>query len=323
MGLIENITKTLEEKKKAIPSQVFFNHFYALSYYITNSEDQFDLKKIDYYNKLTLKNQSFELQECKKLLWNAWSTEYAYFLSNSIENLDFYKYSLHWNFPQAYYSIYLTMTAFHQTQGIANDQHEKSIKIFGNGIKDNHYPKSISFYSRGLYNDVQFEGLEDFNGFPKDFSVLSRVHDYESAQIQIASFLKSTRELNAKDKRKRAAKSNDKRFLTNNGTFRKKFSKQHWDLIYTSIPETTILNIIYRLRIKANYNSIETFMNAEIDFRKFHIYLGEIINYMNFIHEAYICKAIGNEKYEHILNDFIDHMDDKRSIKRYEVIQSL
>lgn len=308
-----------ERDRKAIPSKVFFNHFYAINYRIVNNEERFNLKKIDFYNRIKIKNLEFDLDTCRKLLWNSWSTEYAFLMTSNSENTDYYRFALHWHFPQIYYSIYLSMTAFHETQGIANDQHEKSIKIFGNSVKDGHYPEAIQYYSQGNYKDFNFLGLNSFSGFPKDFSALNKVNNLIDAELHIANFLKSTREQNAENKKKRGEKSHSKdpRFLTRKGTLTQKFTKKHWDIIYSSIPETTLLNIMYRLRIKANYHDIETFMNAEIDFRLFHEYLGNIVHYLNFVHEAYIHKAIGNENYKKILDDFNGHILEDRAKSRY------
>lgn len=309
-----------EARKKAIPSQVFFNHFFSISYHFDYNEEKYSLKKIDYYNKLTLKNPEFELDQVRKLLWNSWSTEYAFSLSSLVDNNDYYKFAMHWTFPQAYYSIYLCMTAFHETQGIANEQHEKSIKVFGNSVKDGHYPKVMSFYCKGLHEQFEYIGLEEFKKFPKDHSVLSKINSLDEAQTQIASFLKSTRRKNADTKREKLKANKDPKFVNKKGEFRKSFSKQHWNLIYQTIPETTVLNIMYRLRIKANYHDVETFINAKIDFKTFHECLSNIVNYVNFVHEAYICKVIGNEEYEKILNGFPNHLNENTAKKRYQMM---
>ena len=76
--------------------------------------------------------------------------------------------------------------------------------------------------------------------------------------------------------------------------------------------------MLYRLRIKANYRDIESFINADIDFKSFHSSLGELIYYLNFIHEGYIAKAIGIEKYEKILNNFPSHLSDDTAKERFE-----
>ncbi|KOY52419.1 hypothetical protein I602_1979 [Polaribacter dokdonensis DSW-5] len=315
---MEMFLKTRAEQAKSIPSKVFFNHFFSIIYCLNCNSEKFELKKIPYYNDIKIKNSSFNIDEVRKLLWNSWSTEYAYRIGEKIDNDEYYKFSLHWNFPQAYYSVYLSMTAFHETQGLANEQHEKSIKLFGNSIKDNHYPSAISFYSSGLKNEFEYQGLPTFKEFPKDSSVLRKIECLEDAEIQLATFLKTTRKRNAEDKRNRLAKQNDKRFRNGKGEFRKSFSKNHWDIIYKTIPITSIFNLLYRLRIKANYRDIESFINADIDFKSFHSSLGELIYYLNFVHEAYIAKAIGIVKYEKILNSFPSHLNKETAIKRFE-----
>lgn len=317
MGLIQRLLDQQELRRKAIPSQVFFNHFFAVSYHISCIEDRFELKKNQFYNSLKIKNENFDLEVIRKLLWNSWSTEYAFSLTTLANNDEYYKFALHWNFPQAYYSIYLSMTAFHETQGIASEQHEKSIKLFGNSIKDKHYPKAISFFCKGLHDEFEYEGLETFTDFPNGHSGLTRIQSYDEAQVQIALFLKSTRKKNAEVKREKLRAIKDRKFLNAKGEFRATFNKRHWDLIYQTIPETTILNIMYRLRIKANYHDVETFINADIDFKTFHESLSNIIYYLNFVHEGYIHKIIGKEQYENILYKFPGHLNDQTAKDRY------
>tara|TARA_R110002050_G_scaffold109799_4_gene221509 strand:- start:7141 stop:8115 length:975 start_codon:yes stop_codon:yes gene_type:complete len=317
MGL-GSIKEIRDKHLKSIPSKVFFNHFYAIEYHILSDSKRFNLKEIPYYNSLKIRNSNINIEQVKKLLWNSWSTEYAYRIGEKIDNPEYYKFSLHWNFPQAYYSVYLSLTAFHETQGTANEQHEKSIKLFGNSIKDSHYPDAISFYSSGLKNEFAFNGFKTFTGFPKDNSVLGKIECLEDAEIQLATFLKTTRRKNAEDKKDRLKRQNDKRFHNAKKEFRKSLSKSHWDMIYSTIPITSIFNLLYRLRIKANYRDIESFINADIDFKKFHSSLGGLIYYLNFIHEAYITKTIGIDNFEAILTDFPSHLNKKTAIERFE-----
>jgi hypothetical protein len=319
--ILEYQKKQEEFFKKSIPAKVFFNHFEAANTFITHDDSKIDLRKIQFYNTLRLRNKEFDIDRCKKLFWNSWSTENAFHLT--IPDLEFYKFALHWHFPQAYYSIYLCMTAFHETQGIANDNHEKSIKLFGNSVKDGHYPKAISYYATGGYNDLTYYGLSKTSN--KEFNSISKINNIEDAEMQIASFLKSTRKQNAENKRERGLKefSKNKDFQNKDGELVKRFTKKHWDLIYNKIPETTLLNLIYRLRIKANYHDIETFINADLDFKKFHESIGKVISYLNFVHEAYFCKAVGIEEYEKIIKPFSGHVFDNLALKRFEIIKKI
>ncbi|MGJ8661115.1 MAG: hypothetical protein ACSHXL_03690 [Bacteroidota bacterium] len=305
---------------KSNPSKVYYNHFHAISYVIDSNSEKYDLKKIDYYNKLNILNERLDIENIRKLLWNSWSTEYAFLLTSQNENNDYHKFALHWHFPQIYYSVYLSMTAFHETQGLANEDHAKSIKVFGNSVKDNHYPKAISFFSNGLHNEFSYFGFDTNDEGSEKFSALAKIHSLEDAEIQVRNFLKTTRVQNAENKRKRGEKSLAKNpiFQKRDGQFTSKFGKKQWDFIYQTIPETTLLNILYRLRIKANYHNIEAFVNADIDFVKFHGFLSNILGYINFVHEAYIHKAIGDNNYQKILNEFGGHILEDRAKYRYE-----
>lgn len=318
MGLRGRQLEFRTRDAKSIPSKVFFNHFFALMYCIAFNENKYDLKKIQFYNKLKVRNSEMDIQLIRKLLWNSWSTEYAYRIGEKIDNDEYYKFSLHWNFPQAYYSAYLSLSAFHETQGTGSDQHEKTIKLFGNSIKDKHYPEALSFFTSGLKDEFKYNGLSTFKVFPKDNNSLSKIECIEEAEIQVATFLKTTRKQNAKDKRDRFKKQNDKRFHNKKKEFRRNFTKTHWDMIYKTIPVTSVFNLLYRLRIKANYRDIESFINADIDFKSFHTTLGELIYYLNFVHEAYIAKSIGVNEFESILNEFPSHLNKSTAISRFE-----
>lgn len=309
--------KTDEDFKKAIPSIVYFNHFKAIALHLDSCADRFGLKQLPFYNGLTVKNPDFQLNKCRQLLWNSWSTEHAFLFPKRLGNHEYYKYSLQWGFPQAYYSAYLNMIAFRESLEKTSENHEKAIKVFGTGVKDGHYPLAISFHASGLYKDFQYHNLPDFNGSLKDFNGVSAVVTDQDAQSQIACFLKSTRERNAMDKRERLEKANDKEFFSKSGQFLKTFRKMHWDRIYGKIPVTSVFNMLYRLRIKANYRDIETFLNADIAFSAFHENLAFIVDYLNAIHEAYFAKAVGIEKYRQILDGFPPELIEATARRRF------
>ncbi len=310
----------LELEKKTIPSRVFYNHFEAISDYINSDLDKYKLKSNNFYkNQLKKVDEEFDLEKCKRLLWNSWSTEEAFLLSPpESTNDEYYKLALHWHFPQVYYSAYLNMKAFHETQVILNENHEKSIRVFGNSVIHGHYPKGMSFYACGGYKNFEYIGFDNFSGFPRNYNALSIPKNIDEIETQIANFLKTTRELKAKEKREGLKKSANKKFLNKKGELRKNFRQKEWDEIYKSISPTTIFNILYRLRIKANYLDVETFIYADIDFQRFHNNLGTILSYLNFVHEAYVCKAIGVENYQKILNDFSSRITSIRAKKRFE-----
>ena len=78
------------------------------------------------------------------------------------------------------------------------------------------------------------------------------------------------------------------------------------------------MHLLYRLRIKANYRDIDSFLNADINFQMFHESLTGIVSYLNFVHEAYIAKAIGIDRYTSIIENFPNHMFEENAHSRFE-----
>lgn len=299
--------------RKTIPAKVFYNHFIALACFINSHSNRFRLNSIDYFNRVRRINQNNN-NEIKKLLWNGWSTEYAMRIAQQLNNDDYYRYSLHWSFPQAYYSAYHGYQAFQAAIGTQQKTHEKSIKSFSKSVEHGHYPKAVSFYSCGPYNAFTYIGLDSFSGIPEGFKGLSEVASLEEAKNQIAMFLKTTREYIA------SGKMQDKKnsLLTKKGLKAKRIQKWHWNEIFLRMYSTTIFSLLYRLRLKANYHYIDTFLHADIDYKAFNKALTNIVDYLNFVHEAYIAKAIGVDDYEEMLFAFSNHFSNAGAKNRYE-----
>jgi hypothetical protein len=56
-------------------------------------------------------------------------------------------------------------------------------------------------------------------------------------------------------------------------------------------------DLLSRLQISTSHREIERFVEAEIDFTLFHNSLLNLVSYLNGIHESYVAKALGLEKY--------------------------
>jgi hypothetical protein len=52
-------------------------------------------------------------------------------------------------------------------------------------------------------------------------------------------------------------------------------------------------------------------------------YLGNIAQYLNFVDEAYVHKALGDEAYKKILFDFNGHILEERAKSRYKLISKI
>ncbi|WP_018476276.1 hypothetical protein [Pontibacter roseus] len=301
------------KKRLSIPAQVFSNHFQAICKHLENDTDAYSLEKVKYFNSRLFSKPNCQYERIKKILWNSWSTEYALHLTAKQGNPDYYRHALHWSFPQAYYTCYLNMHAFCLAIGDRRESHLDLIRAFGDRVKNRQYPGSISFFAEGNYEEYSISNLPLHN----IKSAITQIKSDADAQSQIATFLKSTRSNLAKYHREKRQKSAVP-ITTKSGAICQSFNKNQWKLITDNLGPTTMFDILYRLRIKANYNDIESFMHAEIDFTQFHNCLISIVNYLNFMHEAYLAKAIGYRKYLNIVETFPGHSKDNFVRARYE-----
>lgn len=311
-----------ERYYKAIPSIVYFNYFAAIARHLKESSGLYDLKSIPFYKGLPSRNVGFDINRCKRLLWNSWSTEHALLFPQKLKDSEYYRYSFQWGFPQAYYAVYLNMLAFREAFESANYDHNKGINVFGSAVKDRHYPKAISFFASGLHEEFKYHNLPGVTHRSKIVNSLTECSSLEEARTQIAAFLKSTRERTAQEKRQRLQASNDERFRSKSGGFLKAFRKIHWDRIYKKMPVTSVMSLLYRLRIKANYHDIESFVNADVDFAAFHSNLSSIVDYLNYIHEAYLMKVIGEGAYKEMRKGFPKQLINDTALRRYELMQA-
>lgn len=310
----ENASLNKLDYKKSFPAQVFLNHFEAICHHIKNDENAFDLNKVKYFKSNLFSKPGIDLERIKRVLYNSWSTEHALHIAGKVNDSEYYRFALHWSFPQAYYSCYLNMHAFCLATGDLRDSHRDIILGFGDRVKRKVYPECISFYADGNYQKYSFHNLPLYE---KRNSALSLIKSSNDAQSQIGSFLKSTRSNKAqyhKDKRQKSANP----IKTNTNKVAVNFTPFQWQQIIDNIGPTSLFDILYRLRIKANYNDIESFMNADIDFEKFHHCLIHVVGYLNFVHEAYLAKALGPKKYAALLNGFPAHLRDSFIRTRYE-----
>lgn len=307
-------TEADNKRNLSIPAQVFLNHFQAICSHLTSCSENYDFRQIPYFEKKLFSKKEYDFARVKRVLYNSWSSEHALHLTGKQGLPDYYKYALHWSFPQAYYSCYLNMHAFCLATGDLSDSHSKIILGFGERVKRNVYPKCISFYAEGNYKNYNYGNLPLHQ--PK--KVLSLLRDEIAIQSQIASFLKSTRSNKAEYHRDRRQRSANPILTNGSKQIAKKFNPDQWHEITKNLGPTSLFDILYRLRIKANYNDIETFMHADINFQQFHECLTGIVGYLNFVHECYLAKAIGYKKYEIILNSFPAHLSDSFVKRRYE-----
>jgi hypothetical protein len=292
-----------ETWRKSIPAQVFLNHFFAMDYHIQHQNDLSDLAKFpvfqQFYGRATDENR----KALEKLLLNSWSAEYALRITPVVNDEQYLQSSLHWTFPQAYYSALFSARAFLAVQGVNVSNEELIRKRIGNAVVRGYYPASIGYYALGPINSYRIQRLP----MAKRFSVAAKTDlllpsRSGLAQAELAQFLKTTRDQRVKALRA-SIQNNPKTALRSpkTGEILQKFSVEQYKQLAKQIGYTTYFDMLSRLRISSTNREIERFVDSEIDVKLFHQSLVNIVAHVNAVHEAYIAKALGATAYRQLV----------------------
>jgi len=289
--------------RKSIPAQVFLNHFFAMDYHIHHHNDLFDIAKFPVFQQFYGRATDESRKALEKLLLNSWSAEYALRITPVVNDEQYLQSSLHWTFPQAYYSVLFSARAFLAVQGINVSNEELIRKRIGNAVVRGYYPASIGYYALGPINNYRIQRLP----MSKRFSVASKTElllpsRSASAQAELAQFLKTTRDQRVKALRN-AIQTNPKTALRSpkTGEILQKFSVEQYKQLARQIGYTTYFDMLSRLRISSTNREIERFVDSEIDVKLFHQSLVNIVAHVNAVHEAYIAKALGLQAYRQLV----------------------
>lgn len=294
-----------ESWRKSIPAQVFLNHFFAMDYHIQHQNDLEDLTRFPIFHDFKGGVSEEGRKVLEKLLLNSWSAEYALRITPVVNDRDagseqYLQSSLHWTFPQAYYSVLFSARAFLAIQGISVSNEELIRKRIGNMVVRGYYPASIGYYALGPINSYSIRRLPMATRSGKsDLGLPSRAG---AAQAELGQFLKTTRDQRVKALRN-AIQNNPKTALRSQrtGEVLQKFGAEQYKLLAKQIGYTTYFDMLSRLRISSTNREIERFVDSEIDVRLFHQSLVNIVSHVNAVHEAYIAKALGLEGFRQLV----------------------
>ena len=290
-----------ETWRKSIPAQVFLNHFFAMDFHIQHQNDLFDLARFPIFRQFgglgAADNKALE-----KLLLNSWSAEYALRITPVVNDEQYLQSSLHWTFPQAYYSCLFSARAFLAVQGINVSNEELIRKRIGNMVVRGHYPASVGYYALGPINSYRIQRLPMAKRIADSGRDLLLPSRHTSAQIEVAQFLKTTRDQRIKALRN-AVQKNPKTALRSarTGEILQKFGPEQYKQLAKQIGYTTYFDMLSRLRISSTNREIERFVDSEVDVRLFHQSLVNIVSHVNSVHEAYVAKALGIEAYRQLI----------------------
>lgn len=305
--LITEEQKQAEETwRKSIPAQVFLNYFFAINYHIEQADDATGgLQHLPFFRAHQAELTEADVQAVTKLLHASWSTEYALRATAELGDEDYLRNALHWTFPQAYHTITAGLQAFLYTAGVRSSNPSLIRREVGRLVVRNAYPRPVSFYAAGAYGDFSIHRLP-LAGYKAGLHIAGKEID---AQAQIGQFLRTTRKIKAQATRLQVqANPNTAIRSQKTGKVLDKWTAAHWQQITWRLGYTTIFDLLGRLRISQTSREIERFVEADIDFQLFHHSLLNIVSYLNGVHETYVAKALGLERYQQLVAELPKHL---------------
>jgi len=231
------------------------------------------------------KRNADECAELSKWLINGWSTEQL-LLTNS-EHLagDALRHSLHWAFPQAYYSVFAITLAAFKARGYTETSHTAVIRKFGLESQTGRYPSVVACTVTGAH-DRQFANVACVRN---ERTLEFRADDPEMIESRLAQFLGATRDIDLVEKKGAI------HLKTKRGKRKRAFTPADWEVVSDSLGPTSLLSLLYRKRIKANYRDIDSFLSEELEPERLYRNLLRVVGAMNCVHEAIIGQLLGVE----------------------------
>ncbi|QJX47644.1 hypothetical protein HMJ29_12095 [Hymenobacter taeanensis] len=305
--LVTEEQKQAEETwRKSIPAQVFLNYFFAINYHIQQGDDALGgLQHLPFFRAHQAELVEADEQAIAKLLHACWSTEYALRATAELGDEDYLRNALHWTFPQAYHTIMAGLQAFLYTAGVRSNNPSLIRREVGRLVVRNAYPRPVSFYAAGTYGDFSIHRLP-LAGYKAGLHIAGKEID---AQAQIGQFLRTTRKMKAQWTRQQVqANPNTALRSQKTGKVLDKWTASHWQQITWRLGYTTVFDLLGRLQISQTSREIERYVESEIDFKLFHQSLLNIVSYLNGIHETYVAKAMGLERYQKLVAELPKHL---------------
>jgi len=249
-----------------------------------------DLAALPYRNTIK-QGAACQLEQVQKWALNAWNTEFLLRSNLSLLNGDGLRTSLHWAFPQAYYSVFtLTLACFHAL-GHSETSHAAAIKKFGELANAGKYPARIGFLAGGG-KTRQFVNIAKS---PMPSTLTFNPSDLACVDTQICQFLNSTREQDLKNQKRLSKVKNAQ------GKRKSHFSHADWDGVSDRLGFTSVLSLLYRKRIKANYQNIDTFLSDFLNPDQAYRDMISIVSCLNMVHESFLKRALGDPDYDSIV----------------------
>lgn len=295
-------------------AEMTHRQFASLSHKLVSADIENEIINLDFFVNRLEKAKNLNHGEVEKWLKNSWNTENVLIQNKSIIENTGQSFAMQWAFPQAYYSTFGSLLAHFKALGYTQESHTAVLKNFSSLVEQNKFPESICFYCTGGKKNFRYVNIVK----PNDVASM----DFDTGNIKtidnhICQFLKATREIKLDEK------APDLKFKNGKGQRRKKLSPAMWQQVSNALGHTTIMDLLYRKRIKANYQDIDTFSSTQFKGLEVLTNLSAIVSRLNLINETYIAKAVGLENYEAMLNRHLKKVNNDTVKARFETTKTI
>ena len=226
-------------------------------------------------------------------LRNGWSTEALLDANREVFRGQALGYALHWALAQAYYSVHAVARACLSARGATESTHATVIKRVGADMKARRYPTTISFLATGGKSEISFVNLRPHRA-PSTLDL--DTDNPRSVDTQIAQFLRATRR---KDLERKKLNMN---IRTVTGKRKRSFTRDDWKQTSAKLGYTSLLSLLYRNRVRANYGEIDTFLSPELETHAVFRSLVSVVGCFNLVHEAMLRAVVGSDTFDRLLD---------------------
>ena len=244
------------------------------------------------YQSLTFGTGTIDQKIIRRFLFIAWNTEYLA-KTNISPDVEVIKISNQWRPIQAYYSIYSAGEAVsYVLNGTLTESHAKCIKNLNTFFVERAKIRPWYF----AYSGNNRKGFTPHN-LPSGAKPINNLSRKNTKHIDvIATCLQAEHRNRIDDFEPRKLTKEQKK------KGEKKLLKVDYDPKYT-----TLLNFLYRLRIKSNYKDAEIFISNSPDsyVKDFSKNLSILVNATLILLEMLIIKQWGLANFEKLFNDYL------------------
>jgi hypothetical protein len=303
-----------ENKELWFRAEMTHRQFASLAHKVVSADIVNEIINLDFFVNKLEKAKNLNLGEVEKWLKNSWNTENVLIQNKSIIENTGQSFAMQWAFPQAYYSTFGSLLAHFKALGYTQESHTAVLKNFSSLVEQNKFPESICFSCTGGKRNYGFVNiLKPKDVAPMDFDI----GNMKTIDNHICQFLKNTREIKLDEK------APDLKFKNGKGQKRKKLSPAMWQQVSNALGHTTIMDLLYRKRIKANYQDIDTFSSSQFKGIEVLASLNLVVGRLNLINETFIAKAIGLDNYETMLNKHLKMVNNETVRTRFETTKTI